>query len=404
MERILLVGVSLDNEEDTIESLAELAELTKTAGGEVVREVYQNREQIHPGTYVGKGKLEEIRDIIEEDDIDAVVCDDELSPAQLRNLNEYLDIKVLDRTIMILDIFAMRARTSEGKIQVELAQLKYRSSRLVGLRSSLSRLGGGIGTRGPGEKKLEMDRRIIRERIAALNRELEGIKKSRAVARKKRLESKLPLACIVGYTNAGKSTLLNELTDAEVLSEDKLFATLDPTTRVYEYEDGQEILLTDTVGFINKLPHHLVDAFRSTLEEAKYADIIIHVVDISNPNYSHHMDVVYDTLKLLDVKDKPVITVYNKVDKLTDDVIGGNDARSDVTLRISAKNHEGLDTLLNEIQNILNKRMVYIEKVVPYSEAGKIQNIRNRGQLLHEEYTEEGIYVKAMIPKDIYIL
>jgi GTP-binding protein hflX len=399
-----LVGVSLDNEEDTIESLAELAELTKTAGGEVVREVYQNREQIHPGTYVGKGKLEEIRDIIEEDDIDAVVCDDELSPAQLRNLNEYLDIKVLDRTIMILDIFAMRARTSEGKIQVELAQLKYRSSRLVGLRSSLSRLGGGIGTRGPGEKKLEMDRRIIRERIAALNRELEGIKKSRAVARKKRLESKLPLACIVGYTNAGKSTLLNELTDAEVLSEDKLFATLDPTTRVYEYEDGQEILLTDTVGFINKLPHHLVDAFRSTLEEAKYADIIIHVVDISNPNYSHHMDVVYDTLKLLDVKDKPVITVYNKVDKLTDDVIGGNDARSDVTLRISAKNHEGLDTLLSEIQNILNKRMVYIEKVVPYSEAGKIQNIRNRGQLLHEEYTEEGIYVKAMIPKDIYIL
>lgn len=404
MERILLVGVSLDNEEDTIESLAELAELTKTAGGEVVREVYQNREQIHPGTYVGKGKLEEIRDIIEEDDIDAVVCDDELSPAQLRNLNEYLDIKVLDRTIMILDIFAMRARTSEGKIQVELAQLKYRSSRLVGLRSSLSRLGGGIGTRGPGEKKLEMDRRIIRERIAALNRELEGIKKSRAVARKKRLESKLPLACIVGYTNAGKSTLLNEITDAEVLSEDKLFATLDPTTRVYEYEDGQEILLTDTVGFINKLPHHLVDAFRSTLEEAKYADIIIHVVDISNPNYSHHMDVVYDTLKLLDVKDKPVITVYNKVDKITDDVIGGNDARSDVTLRISAKNHEGLDTLLSEIQNILNKRMVYIEKVVPYSEAGKIQNIRNRGQLLHEEYTEEGIYVKAMIPKDIYIL
>ena len=404
MERILLVGVSLNNEEDTIESLAELAELTKTAGGEVVREVYQNREQIHPGTYVGKGKLEEIRDIIEKDDIDAVVCDDELSPAQLRNLNEYLDIKVLDRTIMILDIFAMRARTSEGKIQVELAQLKYRSSRLVGLRSSLSRLGGGIGTRGPGEKKLEMDRRIIRERISALNKELEGIKKSRAVARKKRLESKLPLACIVGYTNAGKSTLLNELTDAEVLSEDKLFATLDPTTRVYEYEDGQEILLTDTVGFINKLPHHLVDAFRSTLEEAKYADIIIHVVDISNPNYYHHMDVVYDTLKLLDVKDKPVITVYNKVDKLTDDVIGGNDVRSDVTLRISAKNHKGLDTLLSEIQNILNKRMVYIEKIVPYSEAGKIQNIRNRGQLLHEEYTEEGIFVKAMIPNDVYIL
>ncbi len=404
MERILLAGVSLGNEEETIESLSELAELTKTAGGEVVRTVWQNREQIHPGTYVGKGKLSEIKHIIEEDNIDAVVCDDELSPAQLRNLNEYLDIKVLDRTIMILDIFAMRARTSEGKIQVELAQLKYRSSRLVGLRSSLSRLGGGIGTRGPGEKKLEMDRRIIRERISALNRELEGIKKSRSVARKKRLESKMPLACIVGYTNAGKSTLLNELTGAGVLSEDKLFATLDATTRVYEYEDGQEILLTDTVGFINKLPHHLIDAFRSTLEEAKYADIILHVVDISNPDYAHHMDVVYDTLNLLDVKDKPVITVYNKVDKLSDDITNGKDAKSDVTIRISARNHEGFDTLLNEIKNLLNNRMVYVEKVVPYSEAGKIQNIRSRGRLLYEEYTEEGIFVKAMIPNDIYII
>jgi len=404
LERILLAGVSLGNEEETIESLSELAELTKTAGGEVVRTVWQNREQIHPGTYVGKGKLSEIKHIIEEDNIDAVVCDDELSPAQLRNLNEYLDIKVLDRTIMILDIFAMRARTSEGKIQVELAQLKYRSSRLVGLRSSLSRLGGGIGTRGPGEKKLEMDRRIIRERISALNRELEGIKKSRSVARKKRLESKMPLACIVGYTNAGKSTLLNELTGAGVLSEDKLFATLDATTRVYEYEDGQEILLTDTVGFINKLPHHLIDAFRSTLEEAKYADIILHVVDISNPDYAHHMDVVYDTLNLLDVKDKPVITVYNKVDKLSDDITNGKDAKSDVTIRISARNHEGFDTLLNEIKNLLNNRMVYVEKVVPYSEAGKIQNIRSRGRLLYEEYTEEGIFVKAMIPNDIYII
>lgn len=404
MERILLAGVSLGNEEETIESLSELAELTKTAGGEVVRTVWQNREQIHPGTYVGKGKLSEIKHIIEEDNIDAVVCDDELSPAQLRNLNEYLDIKVLDRTIMILDIFAMRARTSEGKIQVELAQLKYRSSRLVGLRSSLSRLGGGIGTRGPGEKKLEMDRRIIRERISALNRELEGIKKSRFVARKKRLESKMPLACIVGYTNAGKSTLLNELTGAGVLSEDKLFATLDATTRVYEYEDGQEILLTDTVGFINKLPHHLIDAFRSTLEEAKYADIILHVVDISNPDYARHMDVVYDTLNILDVKDKPVITVYNKVDKLSDDITNGKDAKSDVTIRISARNHEGFDTLLDEIKNLLNNRMVYVEKVVPYSEAGKIQNIRSRGQLLYEEYTEEGIFVKAMIPNDIYII
>lgn len=400
-ERVLLAGVSLDNEEETRQSLLELKELAQTVGASVEGMVIQNREQIHPGTYVGKGKLEEIKDIIYDKNIDTLVCDDELSPAQLRNLNDYLDVKVIDRTIIILDIFAMRAATSEGKIQVELAQLNYSLSRLVGLRSSLSRLGGGIGTRGPGEKKLEMDRRIIRERIASLRRELDNVKKSREVSRKKRSESKIPLVAIAGYTNAGKSTLLNRLTGAGILEEDKLFATLDPTTRIYKYENGQQILLTDTVGFINKLPHHLINAFRSTLEEAKYADIILHVVDISNPRAEHQMDVVYDTLKDLGITDKKIITVYNKTDKLTDDIIAGSDKRSDRTVRISARTGEGLQNMLDCIIEVLYAGMRYIETVVPYSSAGKIQSIRTYGQLLYEEYTKDGIFIKARVPKDI---
>lgn len=400
-ERVLLAGVSLDNEEETRQSLLELKELAQTVGASVEGMVIQNREQIHPGTYVGKGKLEEIKDIIYDKNIDTLVCDDELSPAQLRNLNDYMDVKVIDRTIMILDIFAMRAATSEGKIQVELAQLNYSLSRLVGLRSSLSRLGGGIGTRGPGEKKLEMDRRIIRERIASLRRELDNVKKSREVSRKKRSESKIPLVAIAGYTNAGKSTLLNRLTGAGILEEDKLFATLDPTTRIYKYENGQQILLTDTVGFINKLPHHLINAFRSTLEEAKYADIILHVVDISNPRAEHQMDVVYDTLKDLGITDKKIITVYNKTDKLTDDIIAGSDKRSDRTVRISARTGEGLQNMLDCIIEVLYAGMRYIETVVPYSSAGKIQSIRTYGQLLYEEYTKDGIFIKARVPKDI---
>ena len=380
-ERVLLVGVSLGKEEETRQSLLELAELSSTAGAEVADIVIQNREQIHPGTYVGKGKLEEIKEIIADKSIDTVVCDDELSPAQLRNLNDYFDIKVIDRTIMILDIFAMRAVTSEGKIQVELAQLNYNLSRLVGLRNSLSRLGGGIGTRGPGEKKLEMDRRLIRDRISALNHELENVKRSREVSRKKRNESKIPLVAIAGYTNAGKSTLLNRLTGAGILEEDKLFATLDPTTRIYKYENGQQILLTDTVGFINKLPHHLINAFRSTLEEAKYADIILHVVDISNPRAEHQMDVVYDKLK--------------------DEIIPGRDKRSDMTVRVSAKTGAGLEHMMDCMIEVLYGGMGYIEKEVRYSDAGKIQMVRTYGQLLYEEYTENGIFIKARVPKDM---
>ena len=400
-ERVLLVGVSLGKEEEARQSLLELAELSSTAGAEVADIVIQNREQIHPGTYVGKGKLEEIKEIIAHKSIDTIVCDDELSPAQLRNLNDYFDIKVIDRTIMILDIFAMRAVTSEGKIQVELAQLNYNLSRLVGLRNSLSRLGGGIGTRGPGEKKLEMDRRLIRDRISALNHELENVKRSREVSRKKRNESKIPLVAIAGYTNAGKSTLLNRLTGAGILEEDKLFATLDPTTRIYKYENGQQILLTDTVGFINKLPHHLINAFRSTLEEAKYADIILHVVDISNPRAEHQMDVVYDTLKTLGVINKNIITVYNKTDKLKDEIIPGRDKRSDMTVRVSAKTGAGLEHMMDCIIEVLYGGMGYIEKEVRYSDAGKIQMVRTYGQLLYEEYTENGIFIKARVPKDM---
>ncbi|MEG1993062.1 MAG: GTPase HflX, partial [Acetivibrio sp.] len=282
-EKIILVGVSLHEKDDTEESLNELEELAKTAGAVTVAKIIQKRESIHPGSYIGKGKMIEVKALLDELGATTVVCDDELSPAQIKNLEIELEAKVIDRTVMILDIFAGRACTREGKIQVELAQLKYRSSRLIGLGKSLSRLGGGIGTKGPGEKKLEMDRRLIRDRISQLNRELDEVKQARETTRKQRSKNPVPVAAIVGYTNAGKSTLLNTLTNAGVLEEDKLFATLDPTTRNLVLESGQQLLITDTVGFIRKLPHHLIDAFRSTLEEAKYADIILHVVDSANP-------------------------------------------------------------------------------------------------------------------------
>ncbi|MGN1187142.1 MAG: GTPase HflX, partial [Lachnospiraceae bacterium] len=287
LEKVILIGVSTSDTDDTMQSLEELEDLVKTAGAETVDKVIQNREAMHPGTYIGTGKIDEVKKLAAELGATGVVCDDELSPAQLRNLESELMMKVMDRTMVILDIFAKRAVTSEGKIQVEAAQLKYSLARLVGLRSSLSRVGGNmagsIGTRGPGEKKLELDRRLIKDRIVQLNRELADIEEHRKLARTQRSRNAIPVAAIVGYTNAGKSTLLNRLTDAGVLAEDKLFATLDPTTRNIELESGQNVLLTDTVGFIRKLPHHLIEAFKSTLEEAKYADIIIHVVDCSNP-------------------------------------------------------------------------------------------------------------------------
>ena len=400
-ERVLLVGVSVDDGDDTEESLDELAELALTAGAETVGRVIQNREQIHPGTYVGKGKLEEIKDLLWETEADGIICDDELTPAQLGNLRDELNTKVMDRTLVILDIFASRASTREGKIQVELAQLKYRQSRLTGYGTSLSRLGGGIGTRGPGEKKLEMDRRLIKSRIAQLNRELKDVKRHREVTREQRSRNHVPVVAVVGYTNAGKSTLLNKLTGAGILAEDKLFATLDPTTRGLKLPSGQEILLTDTVGFIRKLPHHLIEAFRSTLEEAKYADMILHVVDASNPQMERQMYTVYETLYQLGVQEKPIITAFNKQDRL-EETFTVRDFKADDTVKISARTGEGLYVLQEKLENVLRQQKVAIEQMYSYREAGKIQLIRKYGELIKEEYLEEGILVKAYVPVTIY--
>lgn len=399
-ERVVLIGVQTGDNDNVEESLDELEELASTAGAVTVGKIIQNREAVHPGTYIGKGKIEEVRALVYAMNATGVICDDELSPAQLNNLERELDCKVMDRTLLILDIFAARAITSEGKIQVELAQLRYRSARLVGLRESLSRLGGGIGTRGPGEKKLETDRRLIRTRISALKQELSQVEKHRELIRSGRARGNMKTAAIVGYTNAGKSTLLNKLTGSEVLSEDKLFATLDPTTRLLDLKDGQQILLTDTVGFIHKLPHHLIEAFKSTLEEAKYADYIIHVVDSSNPQAEMQMHVVYETLKELGVMGKKIITLFNKQDAQGASVL--RDFKSDYALKISAKTGEGLEDLNDLLEKLLAEEQIYVERLFPYQEAGKIQLIREYGQLISEEYTEDGIAVKARVPKEIY--
>lgn len=402
-ERVILVGVSTGDGDDTEHSLDELEELAATAGAVTIGRMVQNREAPHSGTYLGKGKIEELREMIWETGASGVICDDELSPAQLSNLQDLLEAKVMDRTLIILDIFAQRASTREGKIQVELAQLRYRATRLTGLGRSLSRLGGGIGTRGPGEKKLEIDRRLIKDRISQLKKELEAVRRHRDVQRKARSQNPVPVAAIVGYTNAGKSTLLNKLTDASVLEEDKLFATLDPTTRNYVLPDGQEVLLTDTVGFIRKLPHHLIEAFRSTLEEAKYADMIIHVVDVSNPWMDVQMHVVYDTLLKLEVGDKPIITLFNKIDRLPEDAEKGfKDFRAEETLQVSVKTGEGLDAFISVMEEQLRKGRILIERVFEYSKAGDIAVIRKYGQVLEEEYRADGIFVKASVPKDVY--
>lgn len=400
-EKVILVGVSEQEGDDAEDSVTELAELVKTAGATVVGTLIQKRETIHPGTYVGTGKVEEIAQLIAQTGATGIVCDDELSPAQLRNLENMLDTKVMDRTLIILDIFAARATTSEGKIQVELAQLKYRLSRLSGLGKTMSRLGGGIGTRGPGEKKLEIDRRLINDRIAQLNRELKEVVKHREITRAKRAKSEVPVVAIVGYTNAGKSTLLNHLTDAEVLEEDKLFATLDPTTRMLELDGHQQVLLTDTVGFIRKLPHHLIEAFKSTLEEAKYADYIFHVVDASNPQMDKQMHIVYETLDHLGVKNKKMVTLFNKMDQRTEEE-PLQDFRADHILQISAANNQGLDEIKALLQEMLREDKVYIERVISYAQAGIIQLVREKGELVSEEYVPEGIEIKAYVPMEVY--
>ena len=400
-ERVILFAASTNASDDTEESVEELRELVKTAGAETVGVVIQNRENIHPGTYLGKGKIQELKEMVWESGATGVVCDDELSPAQLKNLEDALDTKVMDRTMIILDIFAARAKTREGKIQVELAQLRYRAVRLVGLRNSLSRLGGGIGTRGPGETKLEVDRRRIHERISQLKSELQDVERHRDEVRKQREQSGTLTAAIVGYTNAGKSTLLNKLTGAGILAEDKLFATLDPTTRALTLPGGEKVLLTDTVGFIRKLPHHLVEAFKSTLEEARYCDVILHVVDCSNPQMDMQMHVVYETLRRLDIKDKEIITVFNKVDRPDADT-ACRDMSADYKVKLSAKTGEGIGELLDLFAVILRNRRIYFEKIFAYRDAGRIQTIRKSGQLLSEEYQDDGIHVKAYVPVELF--
>ena len=400
-ERVILVGVETGGDEPAETSLDELAELARTAGAEVAGRLIQTRESIHPGTYIGKGKLLELKDLLWETDATGIICDDELTSAQLGSLEAELSCKVIDRTLLILDIFAARAVSGEGKIQVELAQLRYRASRLAGLGKSLSRLGGGIGTRGPGEKKLEMDRRLIRERISRLKRELKDVEKHRELVRSQRKQSGLKTAALVGYTSAGKSSLLNALTDAGILEDAMLFSTLDTTTRSLVLDNTQEILVTDTVGFIRKLPHHLVEAFKSTLEEAKYADIIIHVVDVSNPNMEMQMHVVYETLRELGAEGKPVVTLFNKQD-LLEAPSYQRDFQADYSIPASAKTGQGLAELKHALLDIIRRDQIYVERLYDFSEAGKIQLIRSRGQLVSEEYLPEGISVKAYVPQDIY--
>ena len=400
IEEVILVAVATESEDKCMRSLDELEDLAKTAGAKTLFKVIQNRESFHPATYIGKGKIEEIKELIRIHNASGIICDDELSPSQLKNLEDELGTKVIDRTILILDIFAQRATTSEGKIQVELAQLKYRMTRLSGKGTDLSRLGGGIGTRGPGETKLETDRRRIRARVGQLNSDLKDIVRHREVTRKSRDRNRLPVFAIVGYTNAGKSTLLNLLTHADVLSEDRLFATLDPTTRAYTLTSGEKILLTDTVGFINKLPHHLVEAFKSTLEEAKYSDYIIHVVDSSNPDFEDQMATVYETLDDLGVNGKTIITLLNKSDIADKERV--IDPRASKVLRISARTGHGIDNLEETLSAILKEDKIYIEHEFSFSEGGLVQLIRTNGNLISEEYTENGIKVCAYVPKDIY--
>lgn len=401
-ERVILVGVQQADGDDTEESVKELGELAQTAGAQVIGSVIQNREKIHPGTYIGKGKLDEVRMMLWETDATGIICDDELSPAQLNNLQSELDCKVCDRTLLILDIFARHAVTSEGKLQVELAQLRYRAARLTGLGNSLSRLGGGIGTRGPGEKKLEMDRRLIRTRISHLKQELEEVIRHRELIRAGRKKSEQKIAALVGYTSVGKSAIFKQMTGADVLEDAKLFATLDTTTRGIRLSGKQEVLLTDTVGFIRKLPHHLVEAFKSTLEEVCCADILIHVVDASSPQMEIQMGVVYETLHQLGADDRPVITVFNKQDLLAEQK-SFHDHHAELCVAASARTGQGMEEIKAGIEQILRSQKIYIERLYPYDQAGLIQIIRRKGELLSEEYQAEGIFVKAYVTKDIYM-
>lgn len=401
-ERVLLAGVhtgARDVLSDTTdESIEELSELAKTAGAEVICTVVQNKADLEAATYMGEGKLQEVKEAVSLMEIDTVIFDDELSPIQLRNIADFLEVKVIDRTILILDIFAMRAKSGEGKLQVELAQLKYRLPRLRGLGTQLSRTGGGIGTRGPGETKLESDRRHINRRISALEAEIKELSKHRELLRTRRKKDGTVTACLVGYTNAGKSSLLNKLTDAEVLAENKLFATLDTTSRGLVLEDNRKILLVDTVGFIRKLPHHLVEAFKSTLEETVVADFLIHVIDVSNPQYENHIRVVDSVLSDLGASGKPMIMAYNKTDLAGD----ADFAASDRSIGISVKENRGIDSLLKLIADTAPGKKKRVRALIPYTEGGLVSDLHQNQKILSEEYTESGTLLELLIDTKSY--
>lgn len=400
-ERVLLLGVHTGRadylNDTTEESIRELYELAKTAGAEVAGDVVQNKPDIESATYMGEGKLEEVKNAIAELDVGCVIFDDELSPVQIRNLNEMLGVKVLDRSMLILDIFAMRAKSGGGKLQVELAQLKYQLPRLRGMGAVMSRTGGGIGTRGPGETKLESDRRHIRRRISALEEELRELEKHRNLLRSRRKKDGVITAALVGYTNAGKSTLLNKLTNAEVFAEDKLFATLDPTSRGFVLEDNRTITLVDTVGFIRKLPHHLIEAFKSTLEEAVVADVLIHVIDASSPRRAEQIKVVDEVLKDIGAVGKPQIAVFNKCDKLdSPEFIPKKAEGYDRLVKISAKSGENIGELIKQIAELAPGKKEKIKILIPYSDAGIIDELHKYQKVLSEEYTENGIEMELL--------
>ncbi len=400
-ERVILAGVhtgSRDVLSDTTdESIDELGELVKTAGGEVICVLVQNKSDIESGTYMGEGKLFELKEAVDNMQADMVVFDDELSPIQLRNITDLLGVKVLDRSMLILDIFAMRAKTGEGKLQVELAQLKYRLPRLRGMGASMSRTGGGIGTRGPGETRLETDRRHIHRRITSLEAELREMKKHRELIRTRRKKDGVITAALVGYTNAGKSTLLNALTDANVFAEDKLFATLDPTSRAIVLDDNRRILLVDTVGFIRKLPHHLIEAFKSTLEEAVVADVLIHVIDASSDTADHNIEVVESVLSDIGADNKPIIGAYNKCDidkKLS--------PKYSDSVYISAKHKKNLDKLVDVLGDVAPGKKQKITVNIPYSEGALVNELHENQKVISEEYTADGTLMEILCDEIMY--
>lgn len=392
-ERALLLGVDT-GEYDCEISLAELEELSRTAGAEVVGTVSQKLPNPNPATYIGSGRMEEVCAFCRANEIDLIVADGELSPAQQRNMETQTDTRVIDRTTLILDIFAQRARSREGKIQVELAQLRYMLPRLTGKGKAMSRLGGGIGTRGPGESKLESDKRHIRRRIYALEEELRQIEKRRNAMRTRRKKDGVIAVAIVGYTNAGKSTLMNYLTEAGVLAEDKLFATLDPTARKLTLMNGQDIMLIDTVGLVRRLPHHLVEAFKSTLEEAKSADLILNVCDASDPVCAEHLEVTERLLSELGCSETPTVTVMNKCDRVPElytlPTLGK-------TVHISARTGEGIPRLLSEIEKTVCAHTARVTLLIPFSEGQKLAEIRRTGVVLSETFLPEGTRAEVVV-------